>query len=52
MAKSEGRGWRKFMPSVATIVKVFVALVVIKAVSSAIANSVPASLRPYYPVIA
>jgi hypothetical protein len=49
MAKESARGWRKWVPSVTTIVKVFVALVVIKVVTNAIGTAVPAQVWPYWP---
>lgn len=49
MAKSEGRGWRKYIPSTATIVKVFVALTAIKLVETLALKYVPSTIQPYLP---
>jgi len=48
MAKGE-RGWKKYIPSATTIVKVFVALVAIKLVSRVAMAYVPPSISPYLP---
>jgi len=49
MAKGEGRGWRKFMPSPALIVRVLVALVVLRFVLTAAGVSIPQQIRNYLP---
>jgi hypothetical protein len=51
MAKGEGRGWRKYLPTPVTIVKVFVALVVIKLISVYTVASLPQQVRTYWPNI-
>ena len=52
MAKSEGRGWKKWAPSKYTVVKVFVALVVIKVVSQFAYRYVPPTVQPWLPNVA
>lgn len=49
MAKSEGRGWKRFMPSGATVVKVFVSLVAIKFVTAVVGKYIPPAIQPYVP---
>ncbi len=49
MAKSEGRGWRKFVPTPVTIVKVFLASVVIHAATSFIYPKLPAQVQSHWP---
>lgn len=52
MAKSESenrRGWRKYVPSFALGVKVFVALVAIKVVSQFAYKYVPPTVAPFLP---
>jgi hypothetical protein len=49
MAKSEGRGWKRFVPSGPTIVKVFVSLVAIKFATTVVGKYVPPSVQPYLP---
>lgn len=49
MAKSEGRGFRKYLPSLPTIVKVFVALVIIKLVLPTLVTAVPGNVVKYVP---
>jgi hypothetical protein len=51
MAKSEGRGWKRFIPSGPTIVKVFVALAVIKVAETVAFKYVPAQLQPWLPTV-
>ena len=55
MAKGEGRGWKKFLPSPVTIVKVFIAVVVIKIISTYVVapyqQSLPAVVRNVWPSI-
>jgi hypothetical protein len=54
MAKGEGRGFRKYLPSIPTIGKVFVALVVIKIINSVVAGQVATSapqVARYWPVV-
>ena len=51
MAKSEGRGWKKFVPSGPTIVKVFVALTAIKLVQTMAMKYVPPTIQPYLPTV-
>jgi hypothetical protein len=51
MAKSEGRGWRKYLPSVATVVKVFVAMTAIKLVETVALKYAPSAIQPYLPDI-
>jgi hypothetical protein len=51
MAKSEGRGWKKFMPSIALTVRVFVASVVIHTFTSFVYPKLPASIQGYWPRI-
>lgn len=38
MAKGEGRGWRRFVPSGTTIVKVFIAMAAIRLLNTYIIN--------------
>jgi hypothetical protein len=49
MAKGEGRGWKKYLPSPALIVRVLVALVVLRFVLTAAGASVPQTVRNYLP---
>lgn len=49
MAKSEGRGWRSFVPSARTIVKIFIVLVAIKFANRYVLQSVPANVAKYWP---
>lgn len=51
MARSEGRGWRKWAPNKYTIVKVFIALAVIKFVAAATYKYVPPTVQPYLPYL-
>jgi hypothetical protein len=41
VAKESQRGWKKYIPSLATIGKVFVAIVVIKIVNSYVVRQIP-----------
>jgi hypothetical protein len=49
MAKGEGRGVRKYLPSIPLIVRVLVALVVLRLVLTAAGASVPQAVRYYLP---
>ncbi len=49
MAKGEGRGWRKYVPSPALIVRVLVALVVLRFVIRAAGAAIPSSVSTYLP---
>ena len=53
MAKSEGRGWRKYMPSAVTIVKVGIAVAVIRAFTRYVVlpyqSQLPAVVRDNWP---
>jgi hypothetical protein len=51
MAKSEGRGWRKWAPNKYTVAKVFLALVVIKFIQTAVGKYVPPTVQPYLPYV-
>jgi hypothetical protein len=46
MAKSEGRGWRSYVPSPKTIVKVSIAMFAFKAFSKYIVAPMQAKLPP------
>jgi hypothetical protein len=49
MAKGEGRGWRRFVPSPTTILKVFMAELVIHAATSVIYPQLPENIRAWWP---
>lgn len=49
MAKGEGRGIKKWLPSKYTVVKVFVALVAIKVVTQFAIRYVPPTVQPWVP---
>jgi hypothetical protein len=52
MAKGEGRGFKKWLPSKYTIAKVFFALVAIKIVSQFAYKYVPPTAAPFLPNLA
>jgi hypothetical protein len=49
MSKSEGRGVKKYLPSIALVVRVFVALVAIKVVANFVYKYVPPTVAPFLP---
>jgi len=49
MAKSEGRGWKKYIPSLATIGKVFIASVIIHQVTAVVYPRLPEQAKSYWP---
>ncbi len=49
MAKGEGRGWRKYMPSPALIVRVLVATVILRFVIRAAGNAIPPAISNHLP---
>lgn len=53
MAKSEGRGWRKFIPSVPLVVRIAVALVALRVITRYLVlpnqASLPAIIRDNWP---
>lgn len=49
MAKGEGRGVRKYLPSPALIVRVLVATIVLRFVIRAAGNAIPAQVSTYLP---
>lgn len=55
MAKGEGRGWHKYVPSVTTIVKVFLAMVVVHLVSAYLvapySAKLPTAVRDAWPTV-
>jgi hypothetical protein len=51
MAKSEGRGWKRYVPSLPTVVKVFIVLVALHAVNRYIFMKLPASVVMYWPSV-
>lgn len=51
MAKGEQRGWRKFVPSIPLVVRVFVAAVAIHFVTSVVYPKLPESVQGYWPRI-
>jgi len=55
MARRGSRGWKSYIPSVQTGVKVFVSLVAIKIglgiIGSTIGAKIPSSVSKYFPVI-
>ena len=51
LMKSEGRGWKKFVPSIPLAVRVFVAAVGIHLVTSFVYPKLPAQVQSYWPRI-
>lgn len=51
MAKGEGRGWKKFIPSLATVGKVFVAALVIHQVTAFVYPKLPPTVQGHWPRI-
>ena len=50
MAKSEGRGFRSFIPSLRGVVKILIVLCLLKVVLSFVSPRLPISVQPYVPV--
>jgi len=51
MAKSEGRGWKRYVPSLPTVVKIFVVLVVLHAINRVVSQKLPANIVAHWPSV-
>jgi hypothetical protein len=49
--KSEARGWKRYVPSLPTIVRVFVVLVILHAINRVVFQQLPTNIVAHWPSV-